>query len=49
MALFQADPPVTRVVVDLARPHPYHLQTSGNSLTVKIDTQAVQTAARPAR
>jgi len=49
MALFQADPPVTRVVVDLARPHPYNLQTSGNSLTVRIETEGIRAAAQAAR
>jgi hypothetical protein len=49
MALFQADPPVTRVVVDLVRPHPYNLQTFGNSLTVRIETEGIQAAAQKAR
>jgi hypothetical protein len=47
--LYLVNPPVTRVVVDLARPHPYHLQASGNSLTVRIETEGIQTAAQPAR
>jgi hypothetical protein len=41
---YLVNPVVTRVVVYLARPHPYHVQASGNSLTVRIET-----AAQPAR
>lgn len=43
-ALFLVNPLVTRVVVDLARRHAYHLQASGNSLTVRIDTEEVKAA-----
>lgn len=44
VSLFLVNPLVTRVVVDLARPHAYHLQSSGNSLTVRIETAAVKAA-----
>jgi hypothetical protein len=41
--LFLVNPPVTRVVVALARPHSYHLVTSGNLLTVRVDPQTAAT------
>jgi len=34
---FRAQPPVTRVVVDLARPRGYHVKTAGNRTTLQID------------
>jgi len=43
VSLYLVNPLVTRVVVDLTRPHPYHVQASGNSLTVRIDT-GIETA-----
>jgi hypothetical protein len=45
-SLYLVNPLVTRVVINLARPHPYHVQASGNSLTVRIDT-AIETAGSP--
>lgn len=42
-SLFLVNPLVTRVVVDLAHPHAYHIQASGNSLMVRIET-GVETA-----
>jgi len=49
-ALFLVNPLMTRVVVELARPHAYHLQPSGNSLTVRIETDEVKSAgSQPAR
>jgi len=38
VALFQADPPVTRVVVDLAHPHEYRLLSAGSTVILAIDT-----------
>jgi AMIN domain len=34
--LFSANPPVTRIVVDLNRPQPYQLFPSGNTVVVKL-------------
>jgi len=49
-ALFLVNPLVTRIVVSLARPHAYDLQPSGNSLTVRIETDEVKAAgSQPAR
>ena len=45
-SLYLVNPLVTRVVINLARPHPYHVQASGNSLTVRIDT-GIETAGSP--
>ena len=36
LAQFQADPPVVRVVVDMASARPYDLSTSGNKVTLKF-------------
>jgi len=47
-SLFLVNPLVTRVVVDLARPHPYHVEASGNSLTVRIDTGTETAGSQPA-
>lgn len=47
IALYLVNPLVTRVVVNLAHAHPYHLQADGNSLTVRIATDAVKTAGAP--
>ncbi len=47
VALYLVNPLVTRVVVNLARAHPYHLQADGNSLTVRIETNVVKAAGSP--
>jgi len=47
VALYLVNPLVTRVVVNLAHAHPYHLQADGNSLTVKIETDAIKAAGSP--
>jgi len=47
VALFQADPPVTRVVVDMARQHDYRLLSAGNTVILAIDTSAKPAAAAP--
>lgn len=36
LAQFQADPPVVRVVVDMASARPYDLSSSGNKVTLKL-------------
>jgi AMIN domain len=46
-SLYLVNPLTTRVVVDLARGRHYHLWTSGNSLTVRIDTDEVKAASVP--
>ena len=46
-ALYLVNPLVTRVVVDLGRPHPYHLLTYGNSLILRIETDAVKAESQP--
>ncbi len=38
MARYQAEPPVTRIVVDLTSAHEYDLVPDGNNLTLKIRT-----------
>lgn len=43
-ALFLVNPLVTRVVIDLSHPHAYHVEASGNSLTVRIETETVKAA-----
>lgn len=43
-SLYLVNPLVTRVVVNLARAHPYHLLAYGNSLIVKIEANQVKTA-----
>ena len=49
-SLYLVNPLVTRVVVNLARPHAYRIQPSGDSLTVRIDTDETKTAdTQPAR
>ena len=49
-SLYLVNPLVTRVVVNLARPHAYRIQPSGDSLTVRIDTDEMKTAgSQPAR
>ncbi|MFI5090561.1 MAG: AMIN domain-containing protein [Terriglobales bacterium] len=47
IALYLVNPLVTRVVVNLAHAHPYHLQTDGNSLTVRIETNEIKAAGSP--
>lgn len=46
-SLYLVNPLVTRVVVDLAHPHGYRLQSSGNSLTVRIESNQVKAAGAP--
>jgi len=49
-SLYLVNPLVTRVVVNLTHPHAYHLETSGDSLTVRIETEELKTAgSQPAR
>jgi len=36
LAQFQADPPVVRVVIDMASARPYDLSSSGNKITLKL-------------
>ena len=43
-SLYLVNPLVTRVVVNLARPHAYHIESSGDSLTVRIDIDELKTA-----
>lgn len=38
VGLFKADPPITRVVVDLAHPHGYRLLPAGKTVILAIDT-----------
>ncbi len=45
VSMFQNQPPITRVVLDMARSHPYQLYPSGNSLLVKIEP--TQTLVQP--
>lgn len=50
VARFQVNPPVTRVVVDLAAPRDYELLPSGNTLTLKLrqpETAAPAEGANP--
>ena len=44
VALFLVNPLVTRVTVDLAHARPYHLRVSGNSVSVRIETDEIKTA-----
>src|SRR3989442_11861872 len=44
VGLFTADPPVTRVVLDLKTPQPYHLFPSGKTVIVKLGTGGKQAA-----
>jgi hypothetical protein len=46
-SLYLVNPLVTRVVVNLAHPHPYHLLAYGNSLIVKIETNAIKAEGSP--
>ncbi len=46
-SLYLVNPLVTRVVVNLARAHPYHLLAYGNSLIVKIETDEIKAAGSP--
>ncbi len=49
VSLFLLNPPVTRIVLTLTRPHAYHLLGSGSSLTIRVDAQqATRTQAQPA-
>ena len=49
-SLFLVNPLVTRVVVELAHPHAYHLEPSGNSLKLRIETDDIKSAgSQPAR
>jgi hypothetical protein len=43
-ALFLVNPLVTRVVVELARPHAYQVQPSGDALTLRIEIDEVKSA-----
>lgn len=43
-ALFLVSPLVTRVVVELPRPHAYQLQPSGDALTLRIEIDEVKSA-----
>ncbi len=46
VSLYLVNPLVTRVVVNLARPHHYRLLNSGNTLTVRIGGAQVETRER---
>jgi hypothetical protein len=46
MGLNSAEPPVTRVVVDLDSPQPYSLQRDGNRIVVTIETMPAVAARR---
>jgi len=46
-SLYLVNPLVTRVVVNLAHAHPYHVLTYGSSLIVKIETEEVKAAGSP--
>ena len=45
VALFHVDPPITRVVVDLAHPREYRLLTAGSTVILSIDTSTRPAAA----
>ncbi len=48
VSLYLLNPPVTRIVLNLAHPHSYRLLSSGNSLTIRVDThEARRTQANP--
>jgi AMIN domain len=47
MSLYLVNPLVTRVVVDLAHPHPYRLWGSGNWLILRIENNDVKAAGSP--
>ncbi len=38
VSLYLLNPPVTRIVLNLTRPHGYHLLSSRDSLTIRVDT-----------
>lgn len=44
VSLYLVNPLVTRVVVNLAHAHPYHLREDGNALIVKIETEEINAA-----
>jgi hypothetical protein len=46
LGLNSANPPVTRVVVDLDSVHPYTLNTEGNVITLRVQATEAVTAAR---
>jgi len=46
-SLYLVNPLVTRVVVNLAHAHPYHLLAYGSSLIVRIETTEVKAAGSP--
>ena len=46
IALYHADPPVTRLVVDLPEARDYELASSGNRVRVKLHTDCKQIATR---
>jgi len=46
VSLYLVNPLVTRIVVNLARPHSYQLLDSGNALTMRIEDAQVETAER---
>ncbi len=45
MGLFESNPPVTRVVLDLKSPQPYQVFPSGNGVIVKINSAVSHTGA----
>jgi AMIN domain len=47
VGLFESNPPIARVVVDLKSPRPYQVFPSGRSVIVKITGNGGQTAASP--
>lgn len=44
VGLFSANPPITRVVVDLKSPQPYRVLPSGNSIVLRVGTGDVKLA-----
>lgn len=48
VGLFTANPPVTRVVVDLKAPQPYQIVPSGDSVIVKLNIPGTQPGTQPA-
>ena len=48
LAQFQADPPVVRIVVDMASARPYDLTAVGNKITLKLRSSEVHAAITPA-
>jgi hypothetical protein len=49
VGLFSTNPPVTRVVLDLKMPQPYHLLPSGNTVILRLGTGRKQATALPSR